>query len=125
MNLFTADYLDEQLGRRTRCKSFSAKRRRTYREDRIFDERERLNLKPATGREIVRLLERYNLSDTSEDVKGIAFERFLGKTFRGEIGQFFTPANHRRIHGPHGRSEGRRHRLRPGQRVGRLPDSVL
>ena len=45
----------------------------------------------ATGREIVRLLERYNLSDTSEDVKGIAFERFLGKTFRGEIGQFFTP----------------------------------
>src|SRR5262249_31243623 len=32
-----------------------------------------------------------NLSDTSEDVKGIAFERFLGRTFRGEIGQFFTP----------------------------------
>jgi type I restriction enzyme M protein len=24
-------------------------------------------------------------------VKGIAFEKFLGKTFRGEIGQFFTP----------------------------------
>jgi hypothetical protein len=50
-----------------------------------------LNLKPATGLEIVRLLERYNLSDTSEDIKGIAFERFLGRTFRGEIGQFFTP----------------------------------
>jgi type I restriction enzyme M protein len=48
-------------------------------------------LKSATAREIVRLLERYNLSDTSEDIKGIAFERFLGKTFRGEIGQFFTP----------------------------------
>src|SRR6185369_9641148 len=45
----------------------------------------------ATGKEIVRLLERYNLSDTSEDIKGIAFERFLGRTFRGEIGQFFTP----------------------------------
>ena len=39
----------------------------------------------------MRLLEKYNLSDTSEDIKGIAFERFLGKTFRGEIGQFFTP----------------------------------
>ncbi|HEY0376406.1 MAG TPA: N-6 DNA methylase [Pyrinomonadaceae bacterium] len=37
------------------------------------------------------MLERYNLSDTSEDIKGIAFERFLGRTFRGEIGQFFTP----------------------------------
>src|SRR5207245_11293295 len=36
-------------------------------------------------------LDPYNLSDTSEDVKGIAFERFLGRTFRGEIGQFFTP----------------------------------
>jgi type I restriction enzyme M protein len=37
------------------------------------------------------LLERYNLSDTGEDVKGIAYERFLGKTVRGEIGQFLTP----------------------------------
>ena len=45
----------------------------------LAQERERLRLKPATGREIVRLLERYNLSDTSEDVKGIAFERFLGR----------------------------------------------
>ena len=59
--------------------------------DQIFDPDERVNLKPATVREIVRLLERYNLSDTLEDIKGIAFERFLGRTFRGEIGQFFTP----------------------------------
>lgn len=33
----------------------------------------------------------YNLSTTSDDVKGIAFEQFLGRTFRGELGQFFTP----------------------------------
>jgi type I restriction enzyme M protein len=39
----------------------------------------------------VRKLEKYNLSDTSEDIKGVAFERFLGSTFRGQIGQFFTP----------------------------------
>ncbi len=31
------------------------------------------------------------LYDTSDDIKGIAFELFLGKTFRGELGQFFTP----------------------------------
>src|SRR5690606_3190260 len=43
------------------------------------------------GEAIVRELEKYNLSDTSEDIKGVAFERFLGRTFRGEIGQFFTP----------------------------------
>ncbi|MBO0201064.1 N-6 DNA methylase, partial [Vibrio alginolyticus] len=64
---------------------------RFYAKDKIFEDTDRINMKPATGREIVRRLERYNLSDTSEDIKGIAFERFLGKTFRGEIGQFFTP----------------------------------
>ena len=41
--------------------------------------------------QIVKELEIYNLSTTSDDVKGIAFEKFLGKTFRGELGQFFTP----------------------------------
>ncbi len=57
----------------------------------MFEADEEVNLKFNTVREIVGKLERYNLSDTSEDVKGIAFERFLGRTFRGEIGQFFTP----------------------------------
>jgi type I restriction enzyme M protein len=89
-NLFTVDWLNSQIGENPLQELFR-QTKDAYREDRIFDERERLNLKLATGREIVHLLERYNLSDTSEDVKGIAFERFLGKTFRGEIGQFFTP----------------------------------
>lgn len=89
-NLFTAEWLESQLGDDPLQELFK-QTREAFKGDGIFDERERLNLKPATGREIVRLLERYNLSDTSEDVKGIAFERFLGRTFRGEIGQFFTP----------------------------------
>ncbi len=89
-NLFTVDWLNSQIGENPLQELFR-QTKDAYREDRIFDERERLNLKLATGREIVSLLERYNLSDTSEDVKGIAFERFLGRTFRGEIGQFFTP----------------------------------
>jgi type I restriction enzyme M protein len=90
VNLFTVDYLEEQLGTHALNDLFQ-KTKEGYSEDRIFANDDRINMKPATGREIVRLLERYNLSDTSEDVKGIAFERFLGKTFRGEIGQFFTP----------------------------------
>ena len=65
--------------------------KKAYAADRIFDDDECINLKPSTSEEIVRRLERYNLSATSEDVKGVAFERFLGRTFRGEIGQFFTP----------------------------------
>lgn len=89
-NIFSAEFLDEQLGDDPLNDLFD-KTKRFYSKDKIFDETDRINLKPATGREIVRRLERYNLSDTSEDIKGIAFERFLGKTFRGEIGQFFTP----------------------------------
>lgn len=89
-NLFTADWLDSQLGDHPLNVLF-LQTKEHYKTDFIFKEDEQINLKPATGREIVKLLERYNLSDTSEDIKGIAFERFLGRTFRGEIGQFFTP----------------------------------
>jgi type I restriction enzyme M protein len=89
-NLFSVDFLREQLGDNP-LEDLFQKTKAHYRSDRIFESDEKLNLKPATGLEIVRLLERYNLSDTSEDIKGIAFERFLGRTFRGEIGQFFTP----------------------------------
>ncbi len=89
-NVFTVEFLDEQIGDDPLNDLFE-KTKRFYRDDQIFEEDDRINLKPATGREIVSKLERYNLSDTSEDIKGIAFERFLGRTFRGEIGQFFTP----------------------------------
>ncbi len=89
-NIFSAEFLKEQLGDDPLNDLFE-KTKRFYTKDKIFDDTDRINLKPATGSEIVHRLERYNLSDTSEDIKGIAFERFLGKTFRGEIGQFFTP----------------------------------
>ena len=89
-NLFSIEYLDEYLGE-TPLDDLFQKTKQHYAVDRIFEDDDRINLKLATGREIVRLLEKYNLSDTSEDIKGVAFERFLGRTFRGEIGQFFTP----------------------------------
>ena len=89
-NLFTVDWLDTQAGQHPLNWLFK-QTKDAYAEDRIFEGDEEIRLKPATGREIVRKLQAYNLSDTSEDIKGIAFERFLGRTFRGEIGQFFTP----------------------------------
>jgi len=89
-NLFTADFLDEQIGRNP-INTLFQQTKDAYQEDKIFDPDDEIRLKPATSREIVKKLESYNLSDTSEDIKGIAFERFLGRTFRGEIGQFFTP----------------------------------
>ncbi|MFD2174778.1 N-6 DNA methylase [Rhodobacter lacus] len=89
-NLFTVDVLKGQIAENPLDNLFQQTKSH-YSTDKIFDDDERINLKPATGEEIVRKLEKYNLSDTSEDVKGVAFERFLGRTFRGEIGQFFTP----------------------------------
>jgi type I restriction enzyme M protein len=89
-NRFTVDYLTTLPGRDSLNLLFTDTKD-AYQADAIFAKEDKVNLKAATGEEIVKLLERYNLSDTSEDVKGIAFERFLGRTFRGEIGQFFTP----------------------------------
>lgn len=89
-NLFTVEVLNQQLNKDP-INSLFADTKESYKTDKIFDEKERINLRPATVEEIVKRLQAYNLSDTSEDVKGIAFERFLGRTFRGEIGQFFTP----------------------------------
>lgn len=62
-----------------------------FRNDDLFDPNEKIKIKQASFEAIVKALEIYNLSTTSDDVKGIAFEKFLGKTFRGELGQFFTP----------------------------------
>lgn len=61
-----------------------------YVADDLFDDKS-LGIADSTFRELVSKLERFNLSQTGEDVKGIAFEQFLGRTFRGELGQFFTP----------------------------------
>ena len=40
---------------------------------------------------VVNHLQGINLNQTDLDVKGIAFERFLGSYFKGDMGQFFTP----------------------------------
>jgi len=40
---------------------------------------------------VVETLQDGSLSKTDLDAKGQAFEKFLGKVFRGELGQFFTP----------------------------------
>ncbi len=62
-----------------------------FRNDDLFAENETIRIRENSFEAIVEKLEKYNLSTTSDDVKGIAFEQFLGKTFRGELGQFFTP----------------------------------
>ena len=65
--------------------------KRNFEKDEIFENSDRIRIRKTSFEQIVKELESFNLSDTSDDVKGIAFEEFLGKTFRGELGQFFTP----------------------------------
>lgn len=91
-NKFTLDYIEQ-------AKKFNPdylydtfeKTKKIFAKDLIFSKDEKINLKEHTILRIIKELQIYNLSLTSTDVKGIAFERFLGRTFRGEIGQFFTP----------------------------------
>jgi len=62
-----------------------------FKDDDLFEDAEIIKIRENSFEAIVEELQIYNLSTTSDDVKGIAFEQFLGKTFRGELGQFFTP----------------------------------
>jgi len=50
-----------------------------------------INLPDRIIYEIVNILQDVSLRSTDLDVKGRAFEKFLGKVFRDEYGQYFTP----------------------------------
>lgn len=65
--------------------------KKDFKDDDLFEPNEIIRIRENSFEAIVEELQIYNLSTTSDDVKGIAFEQFLGKTFRGELGQFFTP----------------------------------
>jgi len=93
---FTTDYIDQRAATRlpsdpTVMEGLFDSTRKHYQADDLFAANDRLDVSASTFRRIVKKLERFNLSTTSDDVKGIAFEKFLGQTFRGELGQYFTP----------------------------------
>ena len=93
---YTIDFLDRREATRmpnepTVHEGMFGQTKDYYRSDDIFAETDRLEISEATFRRIVKKLERFDLSKTGDDIKGLAFEQFLGTTFRGELGQFFTP----------------------------------
>ncbi len=57
-----------------------------------FKESDVLMFKPHTTAQIVERLQPYSLRRSSADIKGGVFEDFLGKTFRDDLGQYFTPS---------------------------------
>lgn len=73
------------------CKEL-AKEYKAGTKKRIFDDDEKIKLKPSTIKGVVELLEHYDLFGVDEDLNGKLFETFLSATMRGKgLGQFFTP----------------------------------
>ena len=62
-----------------------------FQKDGLFEKADTIHIKRETVLKIIETLESFNLCNLSDDIRGLAFESFLGKTFRGELGQFFTP----------------------------------
>ncbi len=93
---FTTDYLDRRAQVRLPTDpavhdGLFEQTKAYYRTDDLFTAADKLDISEETFRRIVKQLERFDLSKTGDDIKGLAFEKFLGTTFRGELGQFFTP----------------------------------
>jgi type I restriction enzyme M protein len=93
---FTVDFLDRRASTRLPTDpqvhdGLFEQTKNYYKADDLFTANDRLEISEETFRRLVRELERFDLSKTGDDIKGLAFERFLGNTFRGELGQFFTP----------------------------------
>lgn len=88
-NIFSLEKIKENGGA-TYVKEYLFKTARDSNKD-IFDGDETIKLQNSSIENIVELLQGYTLIRTDVDVKGRAFEIFLGKTFTGGLGQFFTP----------------------------------
>lgn len=93
---FTTDYLDRRNALRLPGdaplhEQLFAQTKNYYKADHLFTENDKLDISDATFRRIIKVLQSFDLAKTSDDIKGIAFERFLGDTFRGDLGQYFTP----------------------------------
>lgn len=57
----------------------------------VFDDKEKINIKGGSLAFVVSKLQTMNLSDSSRDVKGLAFQKFIYSKQRNDRGQFFTP----------------------------------
>lgn len=93
---FTTEYLDKRAAIRLPTDpavhdGLFEQTKAYYKADDLFSATDKLDVSEETFRRIVKQLERFDLSKTGDDIKGLAFEKFLGTTFRGELGQFFTP----------------------------------
>ena len=65
--------------------------KQNFSDDDLYEEYDYVRICRKSFISILKELEVIDFYDMSEDVKGVAYESLVGKTFRGELGQFFTP----------------------------------
>jgi type I restriction enzyme M protein len=62
-----------------------------YKEDNIFSKYDDITLNDRCLAFAVAEIQKFSLLDTDADIKGLAFQTFVGANLRGEHGEFFTP----------------------------------
>ena len=85
---------DFQIKTHETPKSVANRIKRLYREAKVQDPEiftEDIEIDENRLFSVVNHLQGISLNQTDLDVKGVAFERFLGNFFKGETGQYFTP----------------------------------
>lgn len=65
--------------------------KRRFKDDNIFNDYDEITLNDRCLSFAVAEFQKYSLLDTDADIKGVAFETFVGSNLRGEHGEFFTP----------------------------------
>ena len=76
---------------RNRINSLFIKVKHRFQEDNIFESTDEIYLNDRCLCFAIAELQKYSLLDTNVDIKGVAFETFVGANLRGEHGEFFTP----------------------------------
>lgn len=76
---------------RERIDTLFSKVKLRFREDNIFEASDEIQLNDRCLCFAIAELQKYSLLDTTVDIKGVAFETFVGANLRGEHGEFFTP----------------------------------
>lgn len=76
---------------RERITTLFQKVKQRFQEDNIFEANDEIQLNDRCLCYAIAELQKYSLLDTNVDVKGVAFETFVGANLRGEHGEFFTP----------------------------------
>lgn len=62
-----------------------------FKQDNIFNQYDEIILNDRCLPFAIAEFQKYSLLDTDVDIKGVAFETFVGANLRGEHGEFFTP----------------------------------